>query len=359
MTSKMDKRGRAATRAGPALTAPLGGESSDQASKARAEHGILVRCRQHEILNRLGTAGSVRESKFRVEISTIVNNLHVRMADAFFVTLQRRQACDVLARHSETTAMLRLLRELCDNIHVLKEWKFSDSQCEWARERLGPVCGWKRQFVPVAGALPVVVAGEQEAAVVEAPFLMAAMFLMVSEDFELLTLAQMLAKAEKGRWNRAGTVFTPLDSAQGLPTAYYKVMSSEGMGHVTVGIRGSSIASIAFERAWPVTARMCGSNFSPDLLRLENAGLAPPHHHMIAVPDTDVTFLTLAKDKWEQRLDTLATELAAILGGTYTISKCEQILSPIFTRNHKSWEEDENAQRALWPEIAKVVWRGV
>ena len=80
---------------------------------------------------------------------------------------------------------------------------------------------------------------------------------------------------------------------------------------------------------------------------------------MIAVPDTDVTFLTLAKDKWEQRLGTLATELAAILGGTYTISKCEQILSPIFTRNHKSWEEDENAQRALWPEIAKVVWRGV
>ena len=92
--------------------------------------------------------------------------------------------------------MLRLLRELCDNIHVLKEWKFSDSQCEWARERLGPECGWKCQFVPVAGASPVVVAGEQEAAVVEAPFLMAAMCLMVSEDFELLTLAQMLAKAE-------------------------------------------------------------------------------------------------------------------------------------------------------------------
>jgi len=49
MTSKMDKRGRAATRAGLALTAPLGGASSDQASEARAEHGI---------------AGSVREPKF-------------------------------------------------------------------------------------------------------------------------------------------------------------------------------------------------------------------------------------------------------------------------------------------------------
>ena len=83
MASKMDKRGRAVTRAGFALTALLGGVSSDQASEARAEHGILVHCRQHEILNRLGTAGSERESKFRVEFSTIVNNLHVRMADAF------------------------------------------------------------------------------------------------------------------------------------------------------------------------------------------------------------------------------------------------------------------------------------
>ena len=47
------------------------------------------------------------------------------------------------------------------------------------------------------------------------------------------------------------------------------------------------------------------------------------------------------------------------MGGTYTIPKCEQILSPNFTRNHKSWEEDENAQRALWPEMAKMVWHGV
>ena len=83
MASKMDKRGRAATLAGLVLTAPLGGASSDQASEAREEHGILVHCRQHVILNWLGTAGSVREPKFRVGISTIVNNLHVRMADAF------------------------------------------------------------------------------------------------------------------------------------------------------------------------------------------------------------------------------------------------------------------------------------
>ena len=42
------------------------------------------------------------------------------------------------------------------------------------------------QFVPVVGALPMVAAGEQDPAVVDVPFLMATMFLMVSEDSELL-----------------------------------------------------------------------------------------------------------------------------------------------------------------------------
>jgi hypothetical protein len=34
-------------------------------------------------------------------------------------------------------------------------------------------------------------------------------------------------------------------------------------------------------------------------------------------------------------------------------------LAPIFVRNHKSWEDDEAAQAALWPEVAKMLWRGV
>ena len=55
----------------------------------------------------------------------------------------------------------------------------------------------------------------------------------------------------------------------------------------------------------------------------------------------------------------MPTELASILDGTYTISKSTQILALIFVRNHKSWEDDEVAQAALWPEVAKMLWRGV
>jgi hypothetical protein len=278
-----------------------------------AEHELLVRCRRHGLLQRLGVAGSTRAAKFQGEISTICNNMHVRMADAFFLTQQGWSAVDVRARHAETDEALALLRELCENIQVLKEWRYTDDQCEWAQTRLGRLCGWRRQFVPLGGAQPVVPVGEIDPAIVDAPFLMAAMYLMVSSDFDMLSLAQMLVRASKGRWNRAGTVFTPLDVSHGLPPVRYKVDSSEGLGAVTFGLRGSSIAFMEFEHSWPATARRCGSNFTPTHLRLESAGLPSPNHHMVAVPETDMTFLTLAKHKWERRLGTLPTELSAIL----------------------------------------------
>ena len=39
--------------------------------------------------------------------------------------------------------------------------------------------------------------------------------------------------------------------------------------------------------------------------------------------------------------------------------KVRSDLGPYFVRNHKSWEDDEAAQAALWPEVAKMLWRGV
>ena len=359
MMSRRSGRARAVAPPESAAESLEGGATLLGAPDVGAEHELLVRCRRHFVLQRLGVAGSTRAAKFQGEISTICNNIHVRMADAFFLTLQGWPAGDVRARHAETDEVLALLRELCENIQVLKEWKYKDEQCEWAQTRLGRLCGWKRQFVPLGGAQPVVPVGETDPEIVEAPFLMAAMFLMVSADFDMLRLAQMLVRASKGRWNRAGTLFTPLDVSLSMPLVRYKVDSSEGLGTVTFGLRGDSIAFTEFEHSWPATARRCGSNFSPQHLRLELAGLPPPNHHMLSVPDTDMTFLTLAKKKWERRLGTLPTELSAILSGTYTLSKCNQILAPIFVQNHKSWEDDEEAQRALWPEVAKMLWRGV
>ena len=95
----------------------------------------------------------------------------------------------------------------------------------------------------------MVAVGDIDQEVVDAPFLMAAMFLMVSSDFEMLQLAQMVVRAGRVRWNTAGTEFTPIDSMQRVPVVGYKVDSSEGLGSVTIRLRRDSIAYMGFERA--------------------------------------------------------------------------------------------------------------
>ena len=114
-----------------------------------AEHELLVRCRRHGLLQRLGVAGSTRAAKFQGEISTICNNMHVRMADAFFLTQQGWSAVDVRARHAETDEALALLRELCENIQVLKEWRYTDDQCNSvAPARAGFTAASNVVFIP-------------------------------------------------------------------------------------------------------------------------------------------------------------------------------------------------------------------
>jgi len=121
MSGLPDMRGRAAARGDPVGGRPAGIAGASHAQLAGAEHELLVRCRRYDVLQRLGAAASTRASKFQGEISTIVNNIHVRMADAFFLTLQGRDTEELRARHSATTEMLELLRELCGQIEVLKQ----------------------------------------------------------------------------------------------------------------------------------------------------------------------------------------------------------------------------------------------
>jgi hypothetical protein len=54
----------------------------------------------------------------------------------------------------------------------------------------------------------------------------------------------------------------------------------------------------------------------------------------------------------------LPAELVAILEGRYCISKNMQNMRPIFRKNLASWTDNPEAQEALWPEVAKMLWRG-
>ena len=131
------------------------------------------------------------------------------------------------------------------------------------------------------------------------------------------------------------------------------------LGAVTVVVWGSQIQFIILEDPWPRLERPRGSHFMPSKCCLLPIGMTNPsfRHGMICVPDKDATYITKALSAWERRLGTLSVELRAILEGTYVISRSGNPFLPIFMRNHASL--DEEALDALWPTIAKMLWKEI
>ena len=135
------------------------------------------------------------------------------------------------------------------------------------------------------------------------------------------------------------------------------------MGDVTLVGQGTRLLLLIFAMPWPRTVRGNGSHFLPEACRLERTGPdacrrtgtpAP----LVRTPATDVVHLTFAQDAWVRRMGNLPAELVAILEGMYCISKLEQNMRPIFKRNLPSWTDNQEAQDALWTEVAKMLWRG-
>ena len=342
-----------------------GGDPPRSGAHVAGEHRILAGCRRHDILDRLRNASSERPSRFKTELASIVNLLQVRLADAFYSALQGATQHTLHCQHASTAEMLDLCRALCADITVLCAWHFKDEQLELVAARLRPVCGFGRHFaLRVSPVVPLdIPLGE----ICDAPFLLSTLFILVSEQFGLFSLIIMLGRATKGRWDESGRIFIPLDFVSDMPAMDFDTGEQRGIGNVTVTLRGNSIAAIRFQHPWPQTERRRCSNFLPDYIRLPLSGVpAPtrlPHDHphggMLMLPETDVAFLTLAKDNWIRRFGSLRSELDAILSGRYCIAKSEDVITPIYCRNHPSWENNPEAQAALWPEIARMIWKGV
>ena len=135
------------------------------------------------------------------------------------------------------------------------------------------------------------------------------------------------------------------------------------MGDITLVGQGSTLLRLVFAMPWPRAVRGSGSHFLPEECRLERTGPdackrtgtpAP----LVRTPRTDVVHLTLGQENWIRLMGNLPAELAAIVEGRYCISKSEQVVRPIFRKNLASWTDDPQARAALWPEIAKMLWRG-
>ena len=134
-----------------------------------------------------------------------------------------------------------------------------------------------------------------------------------------------------------------------------------GFGPVTVVCRGDAIQWIELGERWPAPAieRPRCRQFLPAKCRLE---MLHPHADparrsgLINVPRTDGTYITMAIGEWERRLGTLSLELRALLEGTYVISRSGQPFRPYSMRSHASL--DEEFMDALWPTVAKMLWKG-
>ena len=196
----------------------------------------------------------------------------------------------------------------------------------------------------------------------EAPFLLPLMCALISPQFKLFPVAGLLASARRGWWAEDDTVFMVDESLSSRArTGVWGVVESapiQDMGKVTVILHGSDVVLIRFSVSWPKIARPTNSHFMPDQCRLHLVHPKRPEHSLVQTPNTDVAYLSLGLPAWERRLGkNLPIELRIILEGNYCVSRTGPWWTPIFMRNHSSWNVE--AEEALWPTIAKWLWKGI
>ena len=194
----------------------------------------------------------------------------------------------------------------------------------------------------------------------EAPFLVQVLFSLLSTTLPLLPLAKALARARKGQWNLKRTVFwaTPSpDSDQSLTNQQFWSASTgalEGLGEIQVMFQGDNIISFSFSKPWPRVATRRGTNFLPSACRIPLL----PGTHILDLKERDASYLSQAMGEWTRTLGTLSAELRIVLEGNYSISRSALPLTPVFLRNHPSWERDPKARAALWPVLAQYLIKG-
>jgi hypothetical protein len=307
-------------------------------------------------------ARSQQMAAFRGEVAFVLNNINIRICDCLMVFLRGEAEESIVQRHTDTSNMLRLLTELCQRPGDVSAWGYSVQQSTWLFERLGPVVGADR-----VGRIKVLLSEHAPAGagpVVDSPILFPLLCALLSPDLLLIPLARMLAASRRGRWTADDKTFVVQQSARGQEAMgpLWVIVSEDlaDLGTVRVVARGNHIQWVELDNPWPAVQRPSGSQFLPPQCRLE---LVCPHADpvkrsgLINVPAHDGAYITMAIDAWERRLGSLSLELRSLLEGTYVISRSGQPFRPFFLRNHPSLDDD--AMEALWPTVAKMLWKGV
>ena len=359
----------AAPRAGgqhSARAVPGAPVQGDGASAQEEEPNILLEIRKFATLDKLRLAAkSVRRSRFVGDVAVVICRLRMLACDVLFRNIQCHDATSIISRHQDTATMFNLMRELCSDPSVLQFWAYSADQQEWLVDRLGPVVGHGRHFViQILEPQPLQMARDSKGSV--APFLTSVMSELVSKEFALLPLAGCLGRASKGAWSRDGTVFvTRLGASQERvrKEAWCVTLAAlVDLGGVRIVFEGEDIIQFEFAEPWKEIDRPRVSHFLPPCCRIPpvderecRRDLDPPFNFARKVPDKDVAYITFSKEAWRRKLGTLPSELETLLDGMDCVSRTGQTFAPMFMRHHPSL--DEEALEALWPTIAKMLWK--
>ena len=351
--------------------APPKGEGGSGVERLRGldDGEFLQTLVDNEVMNSLASAvRGERQRKFMAAVSTAINLFQIRVSDMLFSFGQCVATQSILHRHNATLEAADLIEVLCSRIEVLAGWGYSNQQQAWLKERLDRVAGVRRQVIWTYGqdvVLERLNLGKSE----PPPFLLGVLFTVLNPSFRALTAARMLGAIRRGRWSDDDCTYVPffrddlLGGADVGPLWQMSVRGDGDMGDMFLIGQGARLLRLSFAMPWPRAVRGQGSHFLPAACRLERTGPdacrstntpAP----LVRTPKTDVVHLTRARDAWVRRMGNLPAELAAVLEGRYVISKIEQNTRPIFRKNLASWTDNPEAQEALWPEVAKMLWRG-
>ena len=132
------------------------------------------------------------------------------------------------------------------------------------------------------------------------------------------------------------------------------VRGCEGEGDTTVFLLAGAVAAIvsdkALRAAWAdgPRRRKEGLEVLPDFIALPRDEAGRP-----IIPQSRVTAMVEARDAWASELGTLDAVTRSITRGQLVMPRISAPSQQTALRNHLSWENDEDAKRALGPVIAK------
>ena len=392
------------------IPAPVAGESA-----------LLQRIRRHVDL-RVMVGATRRGVCFANSFSALIVTLRLQISDVLFSFLRSSTAGDARTRHKDIIEGIAIMLDTCSHVQDLAAWDYSDEQRATVQSRFSVLAGWGRrlqsinirrltdanpltrvadggqqQQITVSGGATVsgvntvsgnastssstngsrgagssATAEEPRAvhdpggthAVVEFPFLLALLFALQSARFPLLPLAFTLAEAARGYWSQDLRTFTVDRSRHvGFDVGWEWLVLTENLpsfGVVAVYFMGSAITRFVFLHPWPLVQVHSGKGFLPEACRIPLIPRRPfaPDRKLLAVRDRDASYLSLALEDWEQVMGTLSAELRIVLEGRFAISREELPLVQVVYRNHPSWEDNPEAQKALWPVLAQYLLIG-